>query len=298
MGVEFSTARFLIALSKSGVPFGRTLTLGRQWMVPDFETLKRLFEEQGLGGKHSDDDLHKASGKYADDFFRLLGATELVSMDASSYEGASIVHDMNQPVDDSLKESFDLVFDGGTLEHVFNYPTAIRSAMEMVKVGGRFVTVAPSNNYFGHGFYQLSPELFYTVLSEENGYKVERMIAYESFIHRWFEVADPRVVKRRVELVNGLPVLLITQARRLRVTPIFQKFPQQTDYVAAWQSEGTGPERRSWTRSLKRALPRGVLHGLRGAARTAKSVVRGVKPSFGDRTLYKPIGPSDIKTPS
>jgi hypothetical protein len=30
--------------------------------------------------------------------------------------------------------------------------------------------VTPANNQMGHGFYQFSPELFFRVFSQENGY--------------------------------------------------------------------------------------------------------------------------------
>jgi len=69
------------------------------------------------------------------------------------------------------------VIDGGTLEHVFNFPVAIKNAMQMVRAGGRLSLSPPANNYFGHGFYQFSPELFYRVLSAEKRVPLERMIA-------------------------------------------------------------------------------------------------------------------------
>jgi 2-polyprenyl-3-methyl-5-hydroxy-6-metoxy-1,4-benzoquinol methylase len=57
------------------------------------------------------------------------------------------------------------VFDGGTLEHIFDYPTAIKNCMKMVKPGGHLLLTTPANNWFGHGFYQFSPELFYSFVS-------------------------------------------------------------------------------------------------------------------------------------
>src|SRR5437763_3852117 len=54
--------------------------------------------------------------------FRALGFTSVESLDASDYEGADIVWDLNKAVPDSLKAKYDVVFDGGTSEHVFNFP--------------------------------------------------------------------------------------------------------------------------------------------------------------------------------
>ena len=108
--------------------------------------------------------------KYADDLFHGLGATTLDVMDVSGFEGANILHDLNQPVDTRLHNAYDCVFDGGALEHVFNFPLALKNCIEMVKVGGCFITITPANNWCGHGFYQFSPELFYRILSRENGF--------------------------------------------------------------------------------------------------------------------------------
>ena len=62
---------------------------------------------------------------------------------------------------------FDVVYDGGTLEHVFNFPVALRNAMELLRPGGRLFTIHTcANNLCGHGFYQFSRELFYRTLSQ------------------------------------------------------------------------------------------------------------------------------------
>src|SRR5438477_418150 len=84
--------------------------------------------------------------------------------------GPHFPHDMNEPIPDKFKETYTAVLDGGSLEHVFNFPVAIKNCMEMVKVGGHYLAITPANNFFGHGFYQFSPELYFTVLSKENGF--------------------------------------------------------------------------------------------------------------------------------
>jgi len=115
--------------------------------------------------------------------------------------------------------------------------------MEMVRVGGHLLLQTPANNYCGHGFYQFSPELYYRVLSPENGFVVERMLACESYSgSRWYEVTDPAQVKARVELIgSGQRVMLLIRARRTHEAAIFATWPQQSDYVEAW-SKGQGLE--------------------------------------------------------
>jgi len=60
-------------------------------------------------------------------FARELGASKVSAMDVSEYEGADILHDLNVPAPANLHERFDLLIDGGTLEHVFNVPVSMES---------------------------------------------------------------------------------------------------------------------------------------------------------------------------
>jgi hypothetical protein len=149
-----------------------------------------------------------------------------------------------------------VVIDSGTLEHVFNFPVAIANAMKMVKTGGHLILLTPANNCCGHGFYQFSPELLYRVLSPENGYKVSRMIGLEDGVGRssllgvkydfyicgpWYEVKDPAEIGQRVTLLSRNEVSLFVLAKKLEHRPIFEKVPQQSDYVPQWQA-GKGVE--------------------------------------------------------
>src|SRR5262249_39640930 len=137
---------------------------------------------------------------HAEPCFLSLGARAVFSMDVSAFEGATFIHDLNQPVGDELKQRFDLVYDGGTLEHVFNFPTALKNCMEMVRVGGRFFMHTVTNNWCGHGFYQFSPELFFRALSRDNGYEVERMVVHRVGYGGWYEVNDPALVPNPEQL--------------------------------------------------------------------------------------------------
>jgi SAM-dependent methyltransferase len=88
-------------------------------------------------------------------------------IDISDYEGANIVHDMNKPVPENLKNSFDFVFSGGCLDNVFNPVSLLQNTSKILKPGGRvmhyetFVAVP--------GFYlSFSPEWFYSYYAVNN----------------------------------------------------------------------------------------------------------------------------------
>lgn len=94
--------------------------------------------------------------------FKSLGFSRVDSLDYCDFEGASIVFDLNCDAPPaSLLESYDVIIDHGTLEHVFNLPNALNNIFKMLKVGGRVIHSAPSSNFVDHGFYMFSPTLFH-----------------------------------------------------------------------------------------------------------------------------------------
>src|SRR5215469_2247195 len=121
MGLDLKTAEFLLSEAERKVSFKRLLVLGRQSVaMTPFETT-RVKELTGIS-------LHPAG--FADEFFRALGATDLSFLDRSEYEGAEVLLDLNKPLPPRYHERFDAVIDGGTLEHIFNFPAALKSCME------------------------------------------------------------------------------------------------------------------------------------------------------------------------
>jgi hypothetical protein len=296
MGVNWHHVKALMGVRRAGIPFGRVLTVGRLNLFISPHELKELLKSDAELIARYDQFLAEHPA-YAEPLYKLLGATEVESIDASGYENATHVHDLNQPIPDGLKQQYDFVDDGGTLEHVFNFPTAIRNCMEMVKVGGRLQLVTPANNYFGHGFYQFSPDLFYRVLSPENGFEMERLIVHEAYdASQWYEVPDPRAVRSRIELVNdGLPVMMMVRAKRVAAVPIFEKTPQQSDYQAAWV-DGSADVRslflqkpdplRTW---IKRTID-GISPGLFERLRVRKAKKGSRRFSFESQPkLFKPV---------
>ena len=60
-------------------------------------------------------------------------------MDFSDYEGANIIQDLNTLIKNhDIFEKYDLIIDGGTLEHVFHVPNAFENFFKLLKIGGQF----------------------------------------------------------------------------------------------------------------------------------------------------------------
>jgi hypothetical protein len=230
MGFETNAAALLLKMRRDGVELGRVLTLGHQHLHLDPPTHRRVMAR--LGQPPSAD-----VPVYADGLLTAMGASRVEALDASAYEGATRLHDLNQPVPSEWHEQFDLVFDGGTLEHVFNVTTALQSCMQMLKPQGRFVSITLPNNWCGHGFYQFSPELFFRALGPENGFSIVEMYFADVEGRHFYRIVDPAAVGQRVQLWTSDPIFLLVHARRDTVQPVFATAPQQSDYVADWAGD-------------------------------------------------------------
>lgn len=223
MGIDVNALKFL---SSSGADFSRTVMVGRHRLYVSPEAIHQLVPNAAAP-------LYGAA--YAEWVLQGLGAEKVDSVDVSSYEGATILHDMNLPLPEVHRGKYTALVECGTLEHVFNFPVAIRNCMELLEVGGRLLCCTVANNFCGHGFYQFSPELFFRVLSPTNGFEMERFIACDAhYESEWYAVADPAEVRTRVAIGGPYPAMLMVQARKTADRP-FQT-PQQSDYVAAWSS--------------------------------------------------------------
>jgi hypothetical protein len=73
--------------------------------------------------------------------FRALGVDSVKALDTSPYEGAEIVHNLNEPIPGSLRENADFIVDGSTLDNVFDPAMALRNLTAMLKPGGRLLMI-------------------------------------------------------------------------------------------------------------------------------------------------------------
>ena len=184
------------------------------------------------------------------------------SVDASAYEQATLLHDMNLPWAEGQPGlgSYDAVLDFGCLEHVFDFPVAWRNCVALCRVGGHLFHSLPANNLSGHGFYQFSPELFFNLYQAKNGFELLGIwFALKADPRYWWQVADPAAVRHRVTLRNAHEVYMLVLAKKLaEVGPLPP--PQQSDYA---QSEWLKARRAG--RAVERRRPQRRRRGLLAA---------------------------------
>lgn len=175
MAINLGLAKWYFYVRKKyNIDFMRTAMLGRQKMLFTGYQPKSKWKKEL--GKYLDVDNMCQSDEYSENFWRQLGAKEKIdSIDYDEYENATVIMDLNKPLPEKYCEAYDVVIDGGTLEHIFNYSQGLRNAMSMVRRGGWLLLATPTDNNCNHGFYQLSPQLFYSILTEKNGYELKEM---------------------------------------------------------------------------------------------------------------------------
>jgi SAM-dependent methyltransferase len=92
--------------------------------------------------------------------FAPLGFLKIDSIDISDHEGATHLFDLNRPeIEPIISSKYDLVIDCGTMEHLFDIPKVMKHAFTLLKEGGYVIYMLPGNNFYDHGFYQISPLL-------------------------------------------------------------------------------------------------------------------------------------------
>lgn len=234
MGIDNTAARMMLLMkSASGTKFDKTLILGHQRNYIRPVLRKRISQEFNVNSQDLSDE-------YADGFLRAIGIERFQVLDISAYEGATVIQDLNLPIPISLKSKFTAVIDIGTSEHVFNAAQSIANLRSLCLVGGSVLILSPANNHLGHGFYQFSPELFFRAFDAEFGFRIQSiyLIKQKLFRESWYELTDPRNLKRRGTLRTNRKCYL--GAIAIKVEGEGQSgSPQQSDYVTAWAETKT-----------------------------------------------------------
>src|SRR5580698_3335985 len=134
MGLDRNGALFVLHAKAQGVDFSTTAMIGRQGLhLKPHELRANALKFGLLWDEAFVTQMFSESGGFAEAFLKRLGAEEVHSFDKSAYEGATHLHDMNRAIPDAWKQQYTAVLDGGSLEHVFDFPTAIRNCMEMLR---------------------------------------------------------------------------------------------------------------------------------------------------------------------
>jgi hypothetical protein len=226
MGIGITELQFL-KFAKKNYFLGDVLTLGRQQIgINSFQIENEL--KKSLGGKYNIMD-------YCEDLLKNeFGANSVTSLDYSDYEGCTITGDIGD-LNLNIKKKFNTIIDFGTIEHIFDIGNAFRNINKLLVTGGIVLHSNPANSFCGHGFWQLSHELFFSIYNKENGYSDTRVFIkdFTNKYNEWFEFKKSEPGKRLVycskECVGNLVISKkIINIEKLKV--------YQTLYDIDWSS--------------------------------------------------------------
>jgi SAM-dependent methyltransferase len=186
VGIPRGTARLLLDEARERPLHGAVLQLGRMTVYVTAAELERWAAAQkvelvdaGAPELSHVPELARQGCLSDRDLFRRLGASSVESLDLSDWEGADHLHDLNLPVPDELRGRFDIVFEAGTIQHVFHLPQVFANLHALLRPGGRAIHgMSPSSNHVDHGFYMFSPTLFHDVYST-NGWELLTELFFE-----------------------------------------------------------------------------------------------------------------------
>lgn len=282
MGVSAAGAEFLMSCHRNGARFERLCTLGQQHLHTDLASVRAAARFAGDAAVTSAVEAIE-EGKLArfstcEALWSALGATSIDTLDASAFEGATVLADLNEPIPEALRAQYSVVYDGGVTEHVMNAAQSIRNAAAMVEPGGHLISVTPANGQNGHGMYQLSAEFYYRLLADSGEFDhVSVLLCVEGLRTRWYTLADPARLGHRVTFSTAGPADLYVLARKSAdahsIADMAAPDPvQQSDYEAQWTDErprASAPRRRGAAMALRQQAARlrtiaGVLRGIDG----------------------------------
>ncbi len=222
---------------------GAFLMLGRQrWIGRRRKRAAIMFDEalqKYLPGV-DEGDLKNPDDVYCEAFFHALGFDSVNSMDVSDFEQASIIQDLAGDLDPGLKNRFDVIYDGGTCEHIFDLPTAYRNINRMLKPGGVLIGHSPCNNWVNHSFYQINPEMVFGFWEKTLGYEVlhcSLQPLLPVYARSVVTMSNPNVTGRRPRLSAELPpggIILNYAVRKPDGKTRSGDRVYQTDYQNRW----------------------------------------------------------------
>lgn len=228
MGLAYSHLKLIHNKVSERGTLDKILTLGRQ----TFDVNDRRIENLMFSEIRNYDS--RMELKYADEFFLEAGwAKRVDSIDISGHEGSTIVHDLNQNI--NFSENYDLIIDGGTLEHVYNLPVALKNIHKLLRIGGCILHFKPANNYLNHGFYQFSPVLFAAIYRKINGFRDTKIFLMDTdFPAKLFEVQSNYI--NRVEIRSKSRIEIICYAMKFK--NVIRYSVNQLDYENLWINDG------------------------------------------------------------
>lgn len=249
MGISHSALTLLCkTISSNGLMPSENaslLTLGRQSILVDRRSCEKILARYGFTLPHP-------KGLYLDTdldtlLFRSVGFKLIDSLDCSDYESPTILHDLNIPIAHKEMAEYNLIFDGGTSEHIFNIPEFLKTVYKLCRVNGLVIHSVPINNWPDHGFYQFSPTLLTDFYNANKWRIVDNYVVRAKYEHsrRWevFPYTNGAVDYITAGGGGGDPYSQWLVVQKLQGSSGVI-FPKQSRYLKVWNPNIEGPTKK------------------------------------------------------
>ncbi len=226
MGLRVIDLQIIERIRMSLPPHGRALALGYPDILMEAGEAKELF---GLADdvpvRADTAEIAKWHGRKIDAIPETLALFAALGLDLDVWDihasrGIERIVDLNEPYV-GPHQTYDLVIEGGTIEHCFNIGQAMRTICDQVREGGFVFHDNPCNMY-NHGFYNLNPT-FYADWYEANGFVVTLLALTDG--EKYLPVEGRTKFKNIPERMSMLAVARKTEHR-------MPAWPMQAKYVA------------------------------------------------------------------
>lgn len=161
MGISRGTIGLLAITLGARPQRERVVTFGVQKVEAEPTDIRRILEKHGFPVQSPGPGIEPSGTEGQSVLFSLMGFRRIDSIDYYPDEGPSFMFDLNHALPVDPGPAFDLVYDGGTMEHCFDPAQVLRNAASLVAPEGLVIHHVPINNWVDHGFYQFSPTLFF-----------------------------------------------------------------------------------------------------------------------------------------
>lgn len=154
---------------------GNGLLIGRQTMPFNPEEAKFMVKRRGFvpgGTIEIDTQTRYSEGKgFISDrsFFSLFCDAKFRSLDVTDYEGADIVHNMHDPIPDSLIGTVDFLWNGSCLDNMSDPIMAMRNCVHALKPGGRMMLMEMGSPH--HNAYTMYSPAWFVDFFAINGFR-------------------------------------------------------------------------------------------------------------------------------
>jgi hypothetical protein len=167
----------------------------------------------------------------APEFFRALGLLQVTSLDipGCAHE-PDLVHDLNEPLPDGLRDRFGIVVDPGTTEHVFDVRSGLTNIASALRVGGTVIHFVPIYSYNG-GYFSINPNVLHDFYAL-NGF--DDITAYIVMWDRYRPFADRTLCYRYTSRLEARHAL--ADRDQARFTPHLLLFARKTQSQMVYRS--------------------------------------------------------------